>query len=436
MILGGFGLILGLVMLYPLVFDETRVGQAPDVSGAAEVAVCYRERSEWRIFARGARLCVEGSHPLGTLVKEEDDAILVETSQHQRLVRFTWRGVRGESQARLVVQESLTGRSPPIAIVGSSNTVLTEAIAGQLRTESREHGGAGPLLLIPWATSVSLLGVYPGRTFRFCSNNRREAELLIDCLKARPEVPGPRRVIMVVDPLDPYSVDLAACFETEVHRAFPKAEVTRADEKTSTLRPRLSARSGLPTVAEQSRARGIWRDFAEGPGGETWVFLPLQNDPARRMLVALNGAAPGRHAPEGRRLTVVCGDAVGATTLHEFVNQFVFPVWSVTTASDPSTRGGLEEDVHEQAEVVAAILIGLDRPGEPLTPDSLRATLVRPPLDAPAPFGRPLAFTAEGERAGFDPGGTFQLRPDSPRVDFYPTGHWSTPRPVESADAP
>ena len=428
--LGGFGLILGALMLFTLVFEDVggcAIRREP--TGQAEVSVVYPEAREWRIFARGAKLCLEPEHGLGRLLEEKDDSLLIETAQFHRPIRFTWHGIRGESQARELAHTLIGSARPPIAIVGSSNTVLTVALARQLQDDVPNNG---PLLLVPWATSVSLLDLYPGRTFRFCSNNRRAAELLVDCHKAQPSGLTPRHVVVVIDQRDPYSIDLAGCFIREVRRVFPQAEIQELAESVLTFSPpQLSALSALPSADEQDTAKAIWRDLLDGPRGETLVFLPLQSDPARRLITALNGAAPaGRQDPQGRRMTVVSGDALGKISLLGFINQLAFPVWTLTTTSDPSGKAGLEEDVHEQAEVAAALLIGLDTPGNQPTVNALRETLLHPTPEPPRPFGRPLAFTSEGERSGFEPGGIFCLRPGSDHVEFYPSGRWTEPQVV------
>ena len=437
--LGGFGIVLGALMLSTLIFEG---GSAPrDPSGLVDVSVFFLERSEWRIFAQGVRDCVESSRNLGRIVLEEDDRVVVETNRFRRPVRFTWRGVRGVGRTRDEVHRLVVAKSPPIAVVGSSNTVLTAALAAQLHADDVGRPGGGPLLLIPWATSVSLIDGYAGRTFRFCSNNRRQAELLVGCLGARPGRTGPKHVVVVIDDRDPYSVDLASCIGAEVGRLYPQAdchEIGKAgpDEPTPiSPPPELSSGWSLPTITEQRRAKQIWADIAGGPVGETWVVLPLANVPARRMIEALNGAAPGSRDAKSRPVAVLCGDAVGPSTLSRFVDQLVFPVWSVSPAMDPSAPGGLKEDVQAHAEIVAALLIGLDRGGPPPTADDLRATLIRPgsDADAPAPFGRPIAFDPTGERAGADPGVVLCLPEDSKAILVYCYGHWDRPHAIDPA---
>ena len=435
--LGGFGLALGLLMVYTLSFEGTgRRGRPETPGGLIDVPVFFLERSEWRIFARGVVACTDAARGLGRIVRDDDDVLVVETARHRRPIQFTWHGVRGERQAHDEVRRVVEADAP-VAVIGASNTVTTLALARGLRDLTSQQT-AGPLLLVPWATSVELLDEYPGRTFRFCSNNRRLAALLVGGLGARPGRAGPRRVEMVVDRLDPYSVDLAECVRREVARAFPKAEILApVDETASGPGPRFSGRGAQPTSADVRHAREIWREVSEGPEGETWVILPLQNDPARRMLLALNGAAPSRHEADRRPLTVVCGDTVGPTTLAWFANQLAFTVWGASPASNHAAERGLPEDVMEQAETVAALLIALDRPGPPATADALRDALLHlGGAKPPEPFGRPLAFAASGERLGFEPGEAFLLRPDTPEVFVYADGRWDDPRPVGPGGAP
>ena len=434
-VLGGFALALGLLMVYTLAFEGPGHRARPrPPAGSIDVPVFFLERSEWRIFARGVAACAEPARGLGRILMEDDDVLVIETARHRRPVRFTWHGVRGERQAREEVREAVEA-DDPVAVIGASNTVTTLALARGLRESG---SGRKPLLLVPWATSVELLGEYPGRTFRFCSNNRRLAALLVDCLRAQPGRPGPGRVEMLVDRLDPYSVDLADGFRREIARAFPGAEVLAPLDETATApAQRFSGRGPLPTAADQQHAREIWRHVSGDPARETWVVLPLQNDPARRMLLALNATGPGRHEAGRSPLTVVCGDTLGPTTLAWFANQLAFPVWAASAASNHSAERGLPEDVMEQAETVAALLIALDRPGPTPTPDDLRDALLHPEGGrVPAPLGRPLAFAESGERLGFEPGEVFQIRPDSPEVFVFADGHWDSPRPVGPGGTP
>ena len=90
-----------------------------------------------------------------------------------------------------------------------------------------------------------------------------------------------------------------------------------------------------PSVAEVALADAIWAS-ADGPPVDrsTWVVLPLQGDPSRRMLSALQSRATWQ--PEGkggRPLQVVCGDAIGRSTLEALEGRRSFPIWCASISS-------------------------------------------------------------------------------------------------------
>jgi hypothetical protein len=431
-IVGAFGLVLIVVILSTFFFEgQGSSSRKRDPAEVIDVAVLYLHRSEWRIFAHGLKLCIQTQPQLGRLIEENDESLLIETAKSQRPVRFTYHVVRGQSQTRDVVKQLLQLPHVPVAVVGSSNTGLTEALADELKA-SEKPDKSGPLLLVPWATSVALLDRYPGRTFRFCANNRRVAEMLVACLKSQfgSGKQGPDRVVMMIDPIDPYSVDLASCFHKVMEDAFPKTTIVDWDE-SSKQAPRLTGGVSEPTLDEQARARSLWAKYLIGSTSETWVFLPLQNGPARRMIAAINGASPGSRGESGKNLKVICGDAIGESTLRAFSGQLSFPVWSVTTNTDPFGSQGLEEDVQEQAEIVAAVLLGLDEKTPATTHvNQLRHYLVKGEKQV-RPFGRSLDFSETGEPQEFDPGGILQLVSETGKLLFYRSGQWNNPQTVE-----
>ncbi|MCA1684425.1 MAG: hypothetical protein LC745_00260, partial [Planctomycetia bacterium] len=183
------GAVIALLMAYTLAFDtgpgrsKAHAGLGRDV---VDVAVFYPERILWQEFRFGLGLCVQKG--LARVVEESDTAVVVSTPGQKRLVRFEHHDVRGLRETKDEVRR-LLGRSPqPLAVVGSSNTVLTRAIAEELRAFAGREGGKGPVLLIPWASAVladrpdpgdgpvTLLDILPGRTFRFCPNNQHQAD--------------------------------------------------------------------------------------------------------------------------------------------------------------------------------------------------------------------------------------------------------------------
>ena len=260
--------------------------------------------------------------------------------------------VRGVRETKEVVQRLANQSRPPIALVGSSNTVLTVALAEALSDSARQAGRGGPVLLVPWATAVlaerdepgqgpvALLDIHPGRTFRFCPNNQTQADLLTRALVQGLKDEVPERVDFIVDRYDPYSLDLSDCFRRAIERRFPTAELVEHGEML--VFPEPGKISGLPSAADEALAETIWRAAEKTETGKShWVVLPLQSEPARRMLLALRRHAPRQTATgESFPLRVLCGDGIGADTLAWFAGRVRYSIWcySPGSALEPETR--------------------------------------------------------------------------------------------------
>jgi hypothetical protein len=161
-------------------------------------------------------------------------------------------------------------------------------------------------------------------------------------------------------------------------------------------------------VAEAALADEIWSaDDDPAKGRPTWVVLPLQGDPTRRMLSALQSRSTWQApADVDRPLHVIAGDAIGRETLEALGVQRSFPIWCASASSICPPGLGVTDDTHTMAEIVSAVLLAVDRSPRPEpTADDLRDSLSRLDLAAsdPSAFGRPLRFTTDGERKD-DPG--------------------------------
>ncbi len=246
------GLILAALMVYTVAFDLGH-GRVPATAGERPggigVEVFYPERVLWQEFCHGLTLCVQKG--LAELVEENENAVVIATPRYKRPIRFTLHDARGLRETRDEIRGLLERSPQPLAFAGSSNTVLTEAIAEALRDSAGPDGGKGPVLLVPWASAVltdrpepgegpvTLLDILPGRTFRFCPNNQHQADLLVHCLANQDAHRTPRQVVLVVDRRDPFSVDLAACFHRTIDRVAPDAEIIElADSLNRPLAPR------------------------------------------------------------------------------------------------------------------------------------------------------------------------------------------------------
>lgn len=447
------GMLLAMLMGYTLLLDEifSRPVSAPRLAGVADVAVFYPGRDDWHEFRQGIAACVRRG--LTRIVQEGDATVVLETPQHGRPVRFSWQGSRGLVETREEVRR-LVPRVAPVALVGSTNTVMTVALARELRDSLRDSP-RGPVLLVPWATSVlveapdhasgrvPLLAIWPGRTFRFCPNNQREASLVVRCVAEHEPGPQseamPRRVVIVVDRNDPYSEDLADCFRRAIKEVAPP-EVEIIDHDDALSAPSLGGRDEVPGRAERQQAEEIWKEVAEAPAGRaSWVILPLQSRPARRMLTALRDQARYAPAPAVGRLHVLCGDGIGLETLSEIVRTagragdgLEFPIWCVSSTSIPAPEPAstpIDSATQIQAEIVSAVIRGLDRPRG--SGEDLRHALATLSLAAgePGAMGRSLAFTDLGERKGDDLGHVLTIQPGQDKVLAYARvgGRWGQP---------
>ena len=267
------GVVLAALMVYVLAWGRGGVTTRTAPDDAAVAAVFFPDRADWDDFRAGARAIVDRG--LARQVADGDDALTLETPRAHRRLRFAWHGVGGVIETREEVRRLVEGAAPPVAVVGSANSVLTAALADALRAAGAGAGGRpGPVLLIPWASAilvddprggtrpVPLLGIDPGRTFRFCANNDRLADLVVGCLSAQESQSPPGRAFLVVDRDDSFSTDLADAFARSIARAAPGAQVDRFELSGGGAR---SARGG-PTSGS-ARPSGRW---PSGSGGRRW----------------------------------------------------------------------------------------------------------------------------------------------------------------------
>lgn len=456
------GVALAALMVYVLAWGRGRPATHPAPDDAAVAAVFFPDRADWDDFRAGARAIVDRG--LAKSVADGEDALTLEAPRSRRRLRFAWHGVGGVIETREEVRRLVEGPAPPVAVVGSANSVLTAALADALRAAAEAGGRPGPVLLVPWASAilvddprggarpVPLLGIDPGRTFRFCANNDRLADLVVGCLSAQKPREPPGRAFLVVDRDDSFSTDLADAFARSIARAVPGAEVARFELAGGGggVGPRRPDERFGP--AERSLAGRLWQAALDVPGGRAaWVALPLQEEPTRRMIEALRGqgwyAAMGG---EARLLRVLCGDGLRRETLQALAatHDLPFQVWAASSVSaDEASPGAAGLGARQvPAEIVSALVRCLDSAADRAAadPDGLRAALAALDLAAgdPAALGRPLAFDRAGERRGGTLGGVLEIEPGHAALArFTPqaSGRWveaELPRPGASAAPP
>lgn len=429
------GLALASLMAYTLLLaDGTRALRAPGAD-VGDVALVFPEQDSaaWEDFRRGVLACRDRG-----LIGEVLDgrSVLVMRTRGGHRLRFLWSPASGFVQTCQVVRELMDRPVPPLAVVGSNNTALTAVLAEAMRDAAGpDPDGGGPALLVPWATAllaepaspgaepVPLLGIYPGRTFRFCPDNRRQAELLVRFALDQDGGRPPAGVLVVADPDDPFSRDLARAFREALRETVPGAPVEERDAVPLPVLP-----SVAPDPSEAYWAESVWAEARDGAAsGPTWLVLPLQGEPTRRLLKALGAMAP-RDAGQVP-LRVLCGDGIGVGTLTNLAGTLPFPVW----VASPAFAGRTEPAIPEGAQVMAEIALALARARDQATgPEDLAAALRRLQVPAEA-LGRSIAFEPSGERRGADLGQILAIVPGSNQVvarSRRPDGGWSDPVPV------
>lgn len=427
------GVVLALLMGYTLMADFWSA-HAPEAD-AAEVAVFFPAQSSWFEFRQAAQICA--SRGFAEIVDRTHDGFVLRTLRHHRRVRFTWHGAQGQTETLHEIRRLCEQPRPPVAVVGSSNTLLTAVLAGSLADPTTASRPA-PVLLTTEATAdevvgpdgaakTSLLALHAGRTFRLGLENRRLARLATDYLADR-EGPGNLdRAFFVVDRDDPYSNDLAEAFVAALEGVAPGAAIPRDQEILD-----LNGRANAPALQERAWARRVWRAVEEaGPSRKVLVFLPLQEEPARRLLVALQGYGPAMPGADDCGLRVICGDAVGREVLGQLAGPLAFPVWAASSATiveeDPALVAH-EGQIQIPAEAIAALLACLDRPKAAAVDLAAALRALDLPADDRHVLGRRLAFDGQGERQGDGLGSVLGIEPGDAVVLAHvprPDGRWA-----------
>lgn len=423
------GLILSGLLAYAVWLDPARVVDGARLREAVPVAVVMPEWGDWLDFVEAAQ---DGP---GRSAPPRVTEIVLESKSMRRL-RLFWVRARGVVETREAIRQLRERPDPPLAVIGSSNTRLTAALADAM-AEQWPAGRGGPVLIVPWATSIRadltsgrapdtpLLERYPGRTFRFGPNNDAMAELVVSCVRDH-DAPPPRRAVVLEDPSDPYSADLASSFRSALERLVPGARLEVRKSYTGSR-----SASDVPGPEEAQLARELWSAAAEAP---TWLVLPLQGEPTRRVVAALGATAPSGPRPS---LHVLSGDGVGLRTLDLWRESLPVPVSAFSSDVCPDPSGTEAAQDHQVIREILQVLGHLFQKGV-ATPDALATSLQDLELDAidGRSATRVIAFEPGGERRNDGLGVVLALRPGSPAVLAYtraPGGGWNLPAPIEPA---
>lgn len=386
------------------------------------VAVYFPDTSSWHEFRRALAATAEGG--LADIVERHAGLVRVRCRGSGRELRFQWYDEPGLLATRSSLRELLDGPEPPLAVIGSSNSALTTALADELAEHAAAHPGSGPgpILLISAATAVNvpapgdrggtaetsgpslrrLLDIYP-RSIRFCLNNARMAEMVVRVSSAL-DGGRPGRVSLVVDPGDPFSADLAASFTAAIERLEPSLTVTRHEWVATPGRVFGGVSSEVARLLEPIEST----PSGGRPSARDWLLLTIQGGPARQLIQGL------REFPDARDLRVLSGDGIGRTTLESYAGQLPFPLCAGSSVSAElpewlETPQGLVGQT--QAEIAAALLVAFDQ--APADADLFQAlSQINWSPGFPEGVGRSLAFQ-DRDRTGEDVGQVLEIVPAS-----------------------
>ena len=293
-----------------------------------EVAVLFpsTDTSDWQDFVRAIHLAAEEKK----LEVVDNDAAFTSTVQTAGVpVRFRWYPFIGSYRMQKIVRQLCQQKNPPIAIVGASNTSLTETVGAEIKASSKPD--SAPLLLMTYATTDPLIDINPGRSFRFGFSNSHQARAVVERLRqllgeSKKVDQSHRPNVIIVQVLDnPFSIDLARHFEKELSAELsgtiipPPAPFDHgADSGGMSAAWSLNTATtehGDPTAEESALAAAIVSTFARDPSSPAILVLPVGSDAfvniaggirneVRRLEIASGGVNP---IP---LLTILTGDSL------------------------------------------------------------------------------------------------------------------------------
>ena len=259
-------------------------------------------------------------------------------------LRIRWYKLQSDIAAADWVRSLAQRDRPPLAIIGGGSSDRAVELAKAMEAQ-RDWRGDRPALFITTATAVNLpasepaphlIDLYPGRSFRFCFNNRQMADAVLDYVEQTPDLrpavtelsslqavgssaigePKPMRyrphVFSVQWADDPYSTDLHEQFSKSLHeQAKARGGNQSAFQLDSYGIPFSVGGFIRPNLQEEEAAKRIALELRGLPPQRSMLILPAATQPARRMLQAI----AERSQRLTRRLVVVTGDGIPVNAL-------------------------------------------------------------------------------------------------------------------------
>mgnify|MGYP000369974843 CR=1 FL=1 len=330
-------------------------------------------------------------------------------------LRVRWYKLSSEVGNRDWVKALAERRPAPIAFMGGGSSDRAIELAEALN-EQTHWQGSRPLLFITTATAntvidpetsepKSLIGLYPGRTFRGCFTNEAMARAVVDFIlqqeDLRPKGAIEARAYILAWKDDPYSVDLAEQFKERLQeRKDLKVPLRMFLDKIGYSVGTFTE----PNPAERAVMERILPDLASNPGDRALLVLPAVTQPTRRMLRSFAAESP----LIGKRLVAVNGDGVSFNFIYRDgevnwpIRELAIPLvlfahqnpvaWGTddkSAGSDSLQPPNSTDDVLLFADMIRVIAKGIYSDPRVTEADGLANKLRS---------GQPEYFNAEGER--------------------------------------
>lgn len=330
---------------------------APVPAGDIEIAWIQAATSisGWERFVAGVhrmkRSWPESSVDDSRAFPEETTAmpqLTISVAGKSKQIHVRWYKLSKGTTAQSWVKRLAQRNPAPTVVIGGGSSDRALDLA-QAMADEKHWQGEQPLLFFTTATAsiiaskddgttLDLMQVYPGRSYRMCFTNQQIASALIDFVWSQPDLkpfgnPVPAiRIVGLSDPLqsastlvlheevfspsvyalewddDPYSIDLSSQFHDALHEASPGQVLVR-----ETIRIPFSVGGQYSSnPAEAEAAERLLNAFREAPLERQLLLLPTAAAPARRVLRSITGALP----LVGRNLVAITGDSISLNNVY------------------------------------------------------------------------------------------------------------------------
>ncbi|CAN5386853.1 hypothetical protein BH11PLA2_BH11PLA2_08270 [soil metagenome] len=277
----------------------------------------------------GATVVTSHAYPASTNAVPE---VVVSMKGQTGSIRIRWYKLSNEQTIHHWL-DALSQRTPaPLAVIAGSSSDRARDFALALE-QRKTWKGARPLFCITNATAIDvaaasdapqstvpLLSIYPGRSFRFCFNNRQMAEAMLDFVWQHPDLcPGSLKKPLALRPTvcrmawrdDPYSEDMVDQVGFALQRKFGNRPESEQPREFRWQVPYSIGGFNSPNEPEAAAADSMLKVLREQDPQRSLLVIPTVTAPARRILMRICE----ENSEVGRRLVALNGDGMGVNAV-------------------------------------------------------------------------------------------------------------------------